>query len=573
MAGTAKGGVVLCQPLGIEATCVYFSYRLLADRLAALGLAVLRFDYDGTGDSYGNETDPGRLESWLGSVKAATDFLVEREVGGIALVGTRMGGLFAAAEAARRGGVDALALWDPCLSGRGYLREQRFLRLLSTEDSKEADADLGTAVEAPGIRLEPETVDAFSGLAIEDMEGPLARRTLVLTPPGLSRPRVLEKCLADTAVDWQEATGQDLLLDSRCQIPPLETIERVASWLADAVAAEPVSMVPFASRPMEVGTTSTGTRIVEHTVRIGAIGLFGIITEGETKADSPTIVLVDEGNTHHIGQARIWVDLARRLANDGLRVLRFDLSGNGDSGARPGQKEHVASAPEAIDDVLEAMRAVSPEDPSDVVLVGFCSGAYLIMERGLTAPPRGMCVVNPRVSFLPPEGVDSSRPRLARQVSKPWFVNLVAPPLKWMAARRSGDQDRWVKALATGSWPVALATRSSAIPTSVWRFVNRYLLDNTAIASLEKLVAAGVNTLLVCGPLDLLPVSLGSEGRIERLQRSHSFQLVLLQDLDHSAWIMEQRQLLINSLVEHLGTTYGFLSSPQPLPSQAERTP
>jgi alpha-beta hydrolase superfamily lysophospholipase len=484
-----------------------------------------------------------------------------------------MGGLFAAGEAARRGGVDALALWDPCLSGRGYLREQRFLRLLSTDDTKEADLDLGTAVEAPGIRFEPETVDELSTLVIEHMEGPLARRTLVLTPPGLSRPRVLEKCLADTAVDWQEATGQDLLLDSRCQIPPLETIERLATWLAGAVAAEPVSMISFASRPMEVGTTPTGTRIIEHTVRIGTIGLFGIITEGETKPNSPTIVLVDEGNTHHIGQARIWVDLARRLATAGLRVLRFDLSGNGDSGARPGQKEHVASAPEAIDDVLEAMRAVSPEDPSNVVLIGFCSGAYLIMERGLTAPPRGMCIVNPRVSFLPPEENGNSRQRLARQVSKPWLVNLVAPPLTWMASRRSGDQDRWIKALATGSWPVALATRSSAIPKSVWWFVNRYLLENTAIDSLEKLVGAGVNTLLVCGPLDLLPVSLGSEGRIERLQRSHRFRLALLEDLDHSAWIMEQRQLLIDSLFEHLVTTYGSLSSPQPLPSQRDRTP
>ncbi len=50
---------MLCQPLGIESICVYYSYRLLAER----GLAVLRFDYDGTGDSTGQETDPDRVRA------------------------------------------------------------------------------------------------------------------------------------------------------------------------------------------------------------------------------------------------------------------------------------------------------------------------------------------------------------------------------------------------------------------------------------------------------------------------------------------------------------------------------
>ena len=118
--------------MGIEAICVYFTYRKLADRLAEQGLAVLRFDYDGTGDSAGQETDPGRVDAWLSSVTAAVDELAATGVPRIGLVGVRMGGLFAAHEAARRGGVDALVLWDPCVSGKAFLREQRMLRLLSS---------------------------------------------------------------------------------------------------------------------------------------------------------------------------------------------------------------------------------------------------------------------------------------------------------------------------------------------------------------------------------------------------------------------------------------------------------
>ena len=227
-----RGGVVLCQPLGIEAICVYYSYRLLAQELAGRGLAVLRFDYDGTGDSAGHETDPDRVDEWLSSVEAATDVLVGTGVTRLGLVGLRMGGLFAAYEAARRGGVDALVLWDPCLSGSSFLREQRFLRLLSGTGEGPEDE----AVEAPGLRFEPETVKALSDLDLGRMEGTLATHTLVLTPPDLSRPRRLERRLEGHRVEWHEATGQDRLLDSRLQEPPLETIERAADWLSDGLA-------------------------------------------------------------------------------------------------------------------------------------------------------------------------------------------------------------------------------------------------------------------------------------------------------------------------------------------------
>ncbi len=387
--GLVRGGVVLCQPLGIEATCVYFSFRQLANRLAELGLAVLRFDYEGTGDSYGAETGPDRLEAWLSSVTTATDLLVELGVGSVGLVGIRMGGLFAAHEAARRGGVDVLALWDPCISGKAFLREQRFLRTLSGDRERQDDA-----VEAPGLRFEPETVKAFGDFDL-GRDGVLARRTLVLVPPDVSRPRALERRLEGQDVEWQEATGQAALMDSQRQDTPYETLERLATWLSAAFPGEPVPVVAPHRPSAAVARTSAGQRIVESTLRLGEIGLFGIVTEGPDVTGRPTIVLVNEGGTHHIGQARVWIDVARQLAASGFRVLRFDLSGNGDSEARPGQQAHVARAPEAVDDVSVAIDEISPGDPSDVVLVGFCSGAYVVVEESLRQTLRGMCIINP----------------------------------------------------------------------------------------------------------------------------------------------------------------------------------
>ena len=554
---SVHGGVVLCQPLGIEAICTYYTYRLLAEALTDRGLAVLRFDYDGTGDSCGQESDPDRVEQWLSSLATATDTLVKTGVTRLGMVGLRMGGLFAGQEAARRGGVDALVLWDTCLSGKAFLREQRFLRLLSGTGQGAGDE----AVEAPGLRFEPATVEALGDLDLTRVEGTLAEHTLVLTPPDVARPRRLERRLDGQTVEWQEATGQDRLLDSRLQTPPVDTIARTADWLSAALDGETVTVtVPHSATTAVVARTAAGRAVVEHTVALGSLGLFGIVTEPAGGGAGPTVVLVDEGNTHHIGQARIWVDLARRLAPSGLRVLRFDLSGNGDSGVRPGQATHVARAPEAIDDVYQAMRGISPGDPTAVVLVGFCSGAYQVIEQALAHPPRGICVINPSFSFTPPEPAGSFL-RPARQSSKRWFVGLVDAPLRRLLRDRNpAETSRWAKALDVGSWPVAVAKRHPGVPSLLWWTVNHTLLERIGISSLERIVDAGVHTLLVCGPGDFLPVSLGSERRLRRLRASRRFQLELLDELDHASWVKQQRVRLIEVVETYLVAAYGTAS-------------
>jgi alpha-beta hydrolase superfamily lysophospholipase len=561
--GMARGGVVLCQPLALEALCVYFSYRVLADQLASSGLAVVRFDYDGTGDSYGEETDPDRLDGWLGSVAAATDLLASTGVTSIGLVGIRMGGLFAAHEASRRGGVDVLALWDPCLSGKAFLREQRFLRHVSGDGSQRAD----DAVEAPGLRFEPETVKALSDLDITKMTGTLARMTVVLVPPDTSRPAGLERRLAGQPVEWQEATGEEALLDSQRQDPPYDTIRRLATWLSDSFDGRPVPVVTPGRPTASLGRAPGGEPIVERPVELGALGLFGIVTEGPDSPDRPAVVLVNEGGTHHIGQARMWVDLARRLAVDGFRVLRFDLSGNGDSGTRPGQRAHVARAPEAILDVTDAMAAISPDDPADVVLVGFCSGAYQVIEEALAAVPRGICVINPTFAFDPPEP-DGTASRPARQTSKPWVVRAADPGLKWIARHRNPvEAERLTRAVHIGSWPAAVAVRHPGVPEWIWRVVNRVALDNPGISTLERIASTDTDTLLILGSADYVPIGLGAERRIRALEREPNFRLASLAELDHASWTMQQRHLMLAVIRDHVVATF---AGPPPSPSSPD---
>jgi alpha/beta superfamily hydrolase len=63
--GPSSSGVVICNPFGFEVICAHRTLRHLADSLAGAGLPTLRFDYDGTGDSAGDDRDPKRLEAWI----------------------------------------------------------------------------------------------------------------------------------------------------------------------------------------------------------------------------------------------------------------------------------------------------------------------------------------------------------------------------------------------------------------------------------------------------------------------------------------------------------------------------
>jgi len=153
-----------------------------------------------------------------------------------------------------------------------------------------------------------------------------------------------------------------------------------------------------------VGFDGHDREIVERPFFVSPAGLFGIKTEVREAAAGPTALFLSVANEHHIGPARLWVDLARRWAGEGIPSLRFDLSGLGDSPVRhPGQPEFVPHAPEAFADVVDAARAVSPGDPANVILVGLCTSGYQAIDSALDLFPRGVIVINPILSFVPPE--------------------------------------------------------------------------------------------------------------------------------------------------------------------------
>src|SRR5262245_8564602 len=151
--GRRGAAVVLCPPLGSDYICTYRVWRLLAERLASIGFDVLRFDYEGTGDSSGDLAEPCRLKAWLDSIEQV--ITESRKLTGsreVALVGLRIGAVLALHAAAAHGGVDRLVLWSGFNSGRAYVRELKALSRLSRKDYGE-DNGGGPDILAAGYIL------------------------------------------------------------------------------------------------------------------------------------------------------------------------------------------------------------------------------------------------------------------------------------------------------------------------------------------------------------------------------------------------------------------------------------
>jgi alpha/beta superfamily hydrolase len=144
--GAATAGVVLCPALHEDFMRTYRKDVLLARTLAPRGVAVLRFDYRGTGNSDGG-ADDATFDSMREDALASASWLRARaEVETVGFLGTRWGALVAAA--AVRDGDSPLALWEPALDGRSYFREAfRANRIHAAKEQRAHESEPSTEEE------------------------------------------------------------------------------------------------------------------------------------------------------------------------------------------------------------------------------------------------------------------------------------------------------------------------------------------------------------------------------------------------------------------------------------------
>jgi pimeloyl-ACP methyl ester carboxylesterase len=370
--------VIICSPLGFEELCARQSLRILAEKLAALNLPVLRFDYPGTADSTGSDGDENLVEQWRASLADAQDWLsANTGIREIVLIGMRFGSLLAALEARGVPGLKGLALLAPVTSGRAYLRETTALANIVMPPNAEAAAQPAKRageIDVCGFLISPATASRINALKIDDATLP-GGLDVLLMPQQVAPAGSLQQRLASAGckVTTLPFTGYDgVICDPTAAKVPLSDLDAIAAW------AKPLASTGQRARstvePGSLGTSSW----TEAPVSFGPNGrLTGILCTPHTPfSPRQAVVFTNAGMNYHIGWSRMTVAHARALAEQGLASLRYDTSGIGDSLADPDNPVFPLYDKIAEDDVAAAIDRVVAQGYDKPLIFGACSGAY-----------------------------------------------------------------------------------------------------------------------------------------------------------------------------------------------------
>ena len=146
--------ILICHGLAGHKTGKFRLYVLLAEKLSKLGIASLRFDFRGSGDSEGDFSDM-TLESEVSDALVALEYLRNRrdvDNSRIGLFGRSVGGTVALIAARKSGPVKSLATWAPLYDGDQWV--DQWEKLHAPEVSEEYRLErMKVNGQVPGVKF------------------------------------------------------------------------------------------------------------------------------------------------------------------------------------------------------------------------------------------------------------------------------------------------------------------------------------------------------------------------------------------------------------------------------------
>lgn len=539
--GRARSAVVICPPLGKEHLDTYLGMKALAERLGDHGILALRFDYAGLGDSTGDQDHPEAVDAWQRSIAEAVTAVRDSGIEHISLVGLRAGALLAASALDRCGPIAGVVLWDPILSGRSLLREQRALYAVTQGDDSPDDPRISII----GGVLHPEAAAALQALKIDPVK--LGDRRTLFAVRDTSRESPAVAAFADTL------GGDELVLHGHEEFVtptglyaavPIETIERMSVWLADGAPTE-THPVDFSIRhTATVATTPAGESVLETVEYLGPNELFALRTHGVGTAGEgddrtrPTLLFFGTAYERRTGPSRLWVELARDLAAHGISSVRFDRTGVGDTGPAPGTTPTALYSETADRDALDAARSLRV-DPGDVVMTGLCSGAWYASSTAMKSGARAVVLVNMV---------------LWSTYRRKSLRDMLSPPVP------GGPENTATNGPATPPLRARIKTWAQKfLPYPLWRLLGQLGITQVPEVVLEALRRAGVATTVVLSAQDhrSFLYQRGEEG-LERLGRRGFTGCVRAGETgDHGAYRRDGREFLRSEVESAVMRAFG----------------
>ncbi|MHB8240626.1 MAG: alpha/beta fold hydrolase [Solirubrobacteraceae bacterium] len=531
--------VLLCPPFGWEDMCSYRCRRDWAQRLSDDGHPTLRIDLPGSGDSGGTPRDPARLEAWTNAVEIAARWLSCRAgVERVAAIGIGLGGMLAVHAAELGAPIDELVLWAVPSRGRRLVREMRAFSQM--EDSQldgavagienaagQADRSLEQedgSLAVAGYLLSAETVQALEGLRLgAGFADEPPSRVLLLDRDGRAVDEGLRTSLQDSGAEVTVAHGggyaKMMMSEPQDAVPATATFDTVAAWLTASAAPAVASQNGAANgHPHMELTLGEGVRVRETPLSFDhPFGdPFGVLTEPlDGRTADLCVVWLNAGPQRRTGPNRMWVELARRWAAQGIPSLRLDLAGIGDAGgdSQPLVDARSFFVPDYIEQVglvLDALQARGL--PPRFLVGGLCSGGYWAFQMAIL-DQRAMAALMLNPGILVYDGGISHAVRSTQELWR--------NALKLSTWRRLLRGDITYRAHSRTARVLL-----SQLPKRAWRGLSRVLRRRHGSASAEevdeafdRLSAKGGRASMIFAGTEHVHLDLERHGQLARLER------------------------------------------------------
>jgi alpha-beta hydrolase superfamily lysophospholipase len=527
-----RGGVLICGSLGKEGMDSVRLHRILAEDLARRGFGVLRFDYLGLGDSAYAQVRDDAVANWVASVGHALDYLRLIGAESATAIGIRAGCLILDEYLAQSHTVNRVVYLDPAGTGRRYLREHTALFRLSVGE----DAATPGEVSIYGGRLSDHAAAEFAALRMgaNPVSAHGVDKVLLVGRPAETDKRVTALASAE-GVD-SIITGGLPECAHALPIPlpiPFTAVDSIIEWVDENVPTRTHRAVPqYLTTVTMPAEGPDGVDVFESIERIDPNGLFLIRTQPRRSSPAPakTVLFFVTADDLHVGPAREWVELSRRIAAAGSQAVRWDPAGQGLSGQiRRDPWRRVYSKADITDSIAVARHAF--QDTGELELVGICSGSWYAAQAARNIGAQSAILVNLVVWNW----------RLTPALLEQWYYWRTA--LNANAASDTGggpSESRWTKRLIALVRPARKQTKSfihNHLPRYVLRVLSRVGLVFLPEDVLTTLAHRGTEVTLIASPEDAEQFTAkGGRAALDRLQwTSQPPRLITTHAGDHSA--------------------------------------
>ncbi len=424
-----REGLIIAPPLGHDRVTAHRGLLVLAELLADVGFAVVRFDWTGTGNSAPLLSDSATA-IWREDMRAVTAWLQAAGAPSVSVVGLRSGCLLAAhtaqtwdesdsslevgdpaarlpsAESSATCPWRSLILWDPVGRGREFTRGQRTLLANAVPDVELSPDDVG-----PGLVLGQPVQRALRALMIRpEALGAILDLTAVLRK---GRGSAFDDELRSVSSSCWEYDGAADFLERPsflARLPRGTLLKLVAGFVAGAPEAG-VHFLPHIVTTARI-PTSCGD-VNEQFVKLPRHGLSGILTTPvAAAADRGCMLLIQAAAEPLDGPDGLWTEAARRVAHTGVTALRADRRGAGDASDLRADVDPLPYSTSFMEDSVDAATWLAESTGRPPILAGLCSGGYWALQTAARVPARGVLAIGPLVYETDPEAVPLAEQRL-----------------------------------------------------------------------------------------------------------------------------------------------------------------